>query len=710
MPRTSRGLRWVLCCLLFFALSVPIAGDAQSLNSLKKNATKAAKKAVKVAKRSLAQLSTEGRTKPTKIKLPKGRRSAQKLVAPVAQGVPFRISDKDMAALRSRYDKLEAGASAELKVRLASISDDVKKRKWSFDVGVTSVSEKPPILMKGIGKNKKRVVLPPPADTPSASAYLRFRLARALPPDALLSKYEPEEGGADESERLPPPAGPVEPVKVGGTKGAEYPSSAFPRADAPAFSLRDKLTPVKSQGACGSCWAFAVLSALEGTENWFNARKLDLSEQFALNCVPVYPQNQSNCDGQYPSVLANYLTTNAVPTEAALPYVSGDDLSIGSCAAGLTPSYLVKSWGAVGARWYDPTVQEIKDALVTRGPVVTWVYVDDRYFFNYRGGVYDADLDGFPNHAVAIVGWDDARGAWHVRNSWGEDWGEDGYIWIKYGASSIGFDGLWVEPVVEPPPAQVMWKDRVLVVENPSDVPVRVHLLVEALVNGKWVWNPGAPGKNKSWLTHTLKPKEKRKLRLTEKTSIRGRKVRMWAETEDKKHSWTEYKDKDLLLISKPYRALTVQSKTVRIPLLGDPPPSPEELLIAAHELRVDSKLAEARKLYEQFVTLYPDNEWVHEARYWTARTLLDGGDYERAAVAYFAMLNAVPDGHELVGFGHYDLAITYLSMGSCGHAKRNFEVVAYGGVKLDPSWITEAKSWLKKLKADKGELCLNWD
>jgi hypothetical protein len=144
-------------------------------------------------------------------------------------------------------------------------------------------------------------------------------------------------------------------------------------------------------------------------------------------------------------------------------------------------------------------------------------------------------------------------------------------------------------------------------VENPSDVPVRVHVLVEALVNGKWVWNPGAPGKNKSWLTHTLKPKEKRKLRLTEKTSIRGRKVRMWAETEDKKHSWTEYKDKDLLLISKPYRALTVQSKTVRIPLLGDPPPSPEELLIAAHELRVDSKLAEARKLYEQFVTLYPE-------------------------------------------------------------------------------------------------------
>jgi hypothetical protein len=69
-----------------------------------------------------------------------------------------------------------------------------------------------------------------------------------------------------------------------------------------------------------------------------------------------------------------------------------------------------------------------------------------------------------------------------------------------------------------------------------------------------------------------------------------------------------------------------------------------------------------------------------------------------------------VPDGHELVGFGHYDLAITYLSMGSCGHAKRNFEVVAYGGVKLDASWITEAKSWLKKLKADKGELCLNWD
>ena len=61
------------------------------------------------------------------------------------------------------------------------------------------------------------------------------------------------------------------------------------------------------------------------------------------------------------------------------------------------------------------------------------------------GGVFDENAVGRINHAVVIVGWDDARSARHVRNSWGPDWGEDGYIWMRYGGNSIGAYAAWAD-------------------------------------------------------------------------------------------------------------------------------------------------------------------------------------------------------------------------------------------------------------------------
>jgi cathepsin L len=48
------------------------------------------------------------------------------------------------------------------------------------------------------------------------------------------------------------------------------------------------------------------------------------------------------------------------------------------------------------------------------------------------------------NHAVVIVGWDNTKDAWLVRNSWGTGWGNDGYAWVKYRHNGIGFNSVWV--------------------------------------------------------------------------------------------------------------------------------------------------------------------------------------------------------------------------------------------------------------------------
>ena len=142
MLRRFRPVLVLGCMFWWFSSAVP-TGAQFDPKSLKKGAQQAAKKAGKFAKHTLAQLAAEGRKKPTRALLAKGRRSAQTLVEPLARGLGYHMSADELATLRARYAKLEASASAELKLRLTAIRGEVEKRKWSFDVGATAVSEHP---------------------------------------------------------------------------------------------------------------------------------------------------------------------------------------------------------------------------------------------------------------------------------------------------------------------------------------------------------------------------------------------------------------------------------------------------------------------------------------------------------------------------------------------------------------------------------------
>ena len=48
------------------------------------------------------------------------------------------------------------------------------------------------------------------------------------------------------------------------------------------------------------------------------------------------------------------------------------------------------------------------------------------------------------DHAIMLVGWNDAKSAWLLKNSWGPGWGVDGFMWIAYGANSVGYAAAWV--------------------------------------------------------------------------------------------------------------------------------------------------------------------------------------------------------------------------------------------------------------------------
>ncbi len=91
-----------------------------------------------------------------------------------------------------------------------------------------------------------------------------------------------------------------------------------------------------------------------------------------------------------------------------------------------------------------PSVAQLKTALVEHGPIVAPIFYDE-CLANYRGGVFNEKDAGMVNHVVVLLGWDDTKQAWLIKNSWGEEWGEKGFGWIKYGSNNIGLFAAWID-------------------------------------------------------------------------------------------------------------------------------------------------------------------------------------------------------------------------------------------------------------------------
>jgi C1A family cysteine protease len=222
------------------------------------------------------------------------------------------------------------------------------------------------------------------------------------------------------------------------------------------------LTDVKDQGICGSCWAFAAVGVAEAIFNLDAgnpALDLDLSEQYLVSDCDT---SSGDCCGGYTNSALSYLRDYGVPDESCLPYVDGGistgcscsyDIGLGyyTCDVNCTySSYFQCSdttcsdrcgdWETrrefitdVGSVSSDPLA--IKQALIDKGPLA--VALDMSGDFDGMDVFRCPIEDGYTNHAVNIVGYDDAGGYWIVRNSWGNTWNGDGYFHVGYGECSI---------------------------------------------------------------------------------------------------------------------------------------------------------------------------------------------------------------------------------------------------------------------------------
>jgi KDEL-tailed cysteine endopeptidase len=203
--------------------------------------------------------------------------------------------------------------------------------------------------------------------------------------------------------------------------------------------------PVRNQGQCGSCWAFATTANAESVWAIHTGQLYDLSEQYLVDCATGKEYLNMGCQGGNMDSAFKYMIQNKQCNEVEYPYVSGVTEHKGKCHTCNEVTQFTSCYDV------EPNNQLAIKSAVLSNPVVIGIEADTYYFQSYSSGIIDGPLCGENiDHAVEIVGFgvDNGTKYWSVRNSWGPGWGENGYFRILRTDSENdpGICGLAIEP------------------------------------------------------------------------------------------------------------------------------------------------------------------------------------------------------------------------------------------------------------------------
>lgn len=227
------------------------------------------------------------------------------------------------------------------------------------------------------------------------------------------------------------------------------------------------VTGVKDQGQCGSCWAFSSTGAIEGINALKSGDLISLSEQELVDCDTT----NDGCDGGYMDYAFEWVINNGgIDSEEDYPYTSvfGEG---GIC--NVTKEEHNKAVTIDGYVDVYPSEDGLLCTVIQQ-PISVGMDGSAIDFQLYTGGIYDGSCSANPNdidHAVLIVGYGSEGGEdyWIVKNSWGTDWGVEGYFLIRrnadlpfgvcainamasYPTKESSAPSPYPSPVVPPPP------------------------------------------------------------------------------------------------------------------------------------------------------------------------------------------------------------------------------------------------------------------
>ena len=200
------------------------------------------------------------------------------------------------------------------------------------------------------------------------------------------------------------------------------------------WRLHGRVSSVKNQGQCGSCWAFSAIGAIEGAvsikEN-FTWNTSDVNEGYSVDqCLECTP-GTFGCQGGYPWLCFNHIIENGgIDSESDWPYLSD---SCNLAKEKLEKVATILSYNNVT----DGDENGLRDALVLQ-PISVSIAANCDAFMHYGGGILDEECGGGEqaiDHSVLAVGYNmTAKTPYYiVKNSWGDSWGEQGYVRMKVG-------------------------------------------------------------------------------------------------------------------------------------------------------------------------------------------------------------------------------------------------------------------------------------
>lgn len=227
---------------------------------------------------------------------------------------------------------------------------------------------------------------------------------------------------------------------------------------APAWDFSGLLQPVRNQGNEGTCVGHALTTVMGYQQMTAAApgkqpdREI-LAPRDAYEGARMLEPIAGGAEGATPRSALKYAQRSGIGAELYWPYYQHQR---GNPSAGIEASRYanrILTYSRVPA-----APAAMKDALYWHGPILAVINADGGFGAHKGDGVIRSAGLNLGQHAVTIAGWDDTKGAFRIRNSWGTEWGDRGDAWLPYSWAIV--EAWSCTPALDAPPPEVPWWER----------------------------------------------------------------------------------------------------------------------------------------------------------------------------------------------------------------------------------------------------------